>query len=146
MERQPLFRVLRCLRSKMAGSPLRPLPPSAQVPSPILFVQPPQPGATLGKNCIQLEARQCTGEESGTSTYDELHDLRRRRGHARMNSEAASTSRLSVMNASGRTKARCTRDESHDVAGKRNCVEEPHLALVADKEAAKGRAQSWNPR
>ena len=79
------------------------------------------PGSLFDDSCTQRE-------KEVTSAYVELHQLRRRRGSAGKDSEAAWRTRLSAFDALHRNRARDSRDVSPDVAGECNLVGELHLA------------------
>ena len=71
--------------------------------------------------------------------------MRRPRGSAGIDSEAASKTRRSAMDALGCKRARDTKDESPAVTGGSKRVDKLHLASALEEEAAEGRAQWWNP-
>ena len=94
------------------------------------------------------------GAEGGNDrlTYDELHQLRRRRGYARKNSKAVLKMRLSPMDTMDRKRARDvaapmdTSEGPPEVWGKRCRVVDLHLILFEEREVEKGpqMKERWN--
>ena len=103
--------------------------PLADLPLPVA------PVTTLGLR----DESDCIPEDHGASTCDELHQQRRRRGYAKLNSKSVPQTRPSTMGALDRNRKRGTQEELPDVAGKRNRVEELHLACVLRQ-----RSQWWD--
>ena len=114
-------------------NPLHRLPPS-----PSAQVLPP--GTLLDKNRTRQEAPDCTQKGYDTLAYDEVRQLRRRRRFARKNSEAASETHSSAMDGLDRSRARDSRDELPDVAGKRNRVDELRRAVASGGEVVRDHA------
>ena len=129
------FRGLRGLLPRMEGGRLLTPPPlPCQLPSspsllapllssPSVSFQLPQPASSFDINCTRSESPDRTWEEYDTSTYEELHQLRRRRGLAEDASKAVLKTRLSAMDALYCKRARDAQDVSADSAGDRDRVE-----------------------
>ena len=88
----------------------------------------------------------------GYLTYDKRHEVCRKRSVLRMDSKAASKTRLPMPDAMGR---KCSRDaedaigppeDAPEVWEKGRRVGDLHLALVSDKEVVQEQAQCRDPR
>ena len=116
--------------SPSLSSPLSPQAPS----SPSMSVQLPPHGPSFDTHCVRLDALDETRGNPDCLTYDELHQLRRRRGRARKDSKAALK-----MDAMARKQARDAEDamemsgDSPEVRGRRSSVDDLHLAFAAEK-------------
>ena len=115
-----------------------PFPPSTSV-------QLRPPGSSFDKICAQRSSPVCAQKKYDTVTYDGLHRLCGRRGYAKKDSTAAHKTRLDASDALDRQRARDAQDGSPVGDGRRNRVDDIHLASASDEESAKERAQWWNP-
>ena len=123
--------------------PTAPPPLSVQSPSsPSLSAQLPPPDPPLEQNCAISHEPNCaeSPEDFHALPYDELHQLCRRRGHAKEDSKAALKTRPSTMVLSGHKRAHDTSGEMSDAAVKRKCVERLHSAFAMYTGVAKEHA------
>ena len=145
-----------CSGLKSSPSPVRvpvtsPPPPLIRVTSPpCLSVELPPADASFDGKCTQLKERAATRSDYDQLTYNELHQVCRRRGNARKDSRAVLKTRLSTTGAVERKRAHDNEnvmDTSGDkpaAKAKRCRVEDIYPATVVEKDILKERAQWRN--